>query len=429
MTASPYPRRLTFALFAALLFFAPLARGAVQPWAQSAMLAMACLLAAALLMEKALAGAIIVPRTLLDKPFLALGVLIVLSFLFSTDRADGVEAIAMFAVYGVIFYAAQHLAASRAGRRQIVYLLIALATVVALVAFIKRFSPQLTPIWWRYDMDDGTMADLYDSAMTSGPYGNHNHLAGLLEMIIPLALALFLIRTWRRAALFLLFYPVIFLTATHILTLSRGGWASLAAALAVMVIILLAQKRFTRKGLLLSVVGGLALAFLFILGGTHIIERLLTLTDKETVLDFEGRTIAWKGCLQMIAAHPLLGTGPGSFATLFPAWQPPGMSARFFYAHNDYLQYAAELGLPVVAIIVWIVILLIRRVSHLLSHPSRQIWGISLGAAIGILAIIFHSFIDFNLRIPANAAVCAAMLGLLLTTFEKKQAKKKDAPR
>ena len=420
MASSHYPRRLTFALFAALLFFAPLARGAVQPWAQSALMAMACLLAAALLMEKALTGAIIMPKTPLDTPLLALTALIILSFLFSTDRADGMEAIALFAVYAVIFYAAQHLAASRVGQRQIVYLLIVLATVVALVALIKRFSPQLTPIWWRYDLDDGTMADLYDATMTSGPYGNHNHLAGLLEMIIPLALALFLIRTWRRAVLFLLFYLVLFLTATHILTLSRSGWASLAAALAVMVIILLAQKRFTRKGLLLSAIGGLALTFLFILGGTHIVERLLTLTDKETVLNFEGRTIAWKGCLHMIAAHPLLGTGPGSFTTLFPAWQPPGMTARFFYAHNDYLQYAAELGLPVIVIIVWVVMLLMRRMSHLLFHPSRQIWGISLGAGIGILTIIFHSCIDFNLHIPANAAVFTVILGLLSGTVEKK---------
>ena len=427
MAASPYPRRLTFALIAALLFFAALARGAVQPWAQSALAAMACLLAAALLMEKALTGAIIASKTLLDTPLVALTALIVLSFLFSTDRADGVEAITMFAVYAVIFYAAQHLAASRAGQRKIVYLLIALATVVALVALIKRFSPQLTPIWWRYDLDDGTMADLYDGAMASGPYGNHNHLAGLLEMIIPLALALFLIRTWRRAALFLLCYLAIFLIAIHILTLSRGGWASLAAALAVMVIILLVQKRFTQKGLLLSAVGGLALTFLFILAGTHITERLLTLADKETVLDFGGRTIAWKGCLHMIATHPLLGTGPGSFATLFPAWQPPGMAARFFYAHNDYLQYTAELGLPGTAIIVWIVILLMRRVSHLLSHPSRQTWGISLGASIGILTIIFHSLVDFNLHIPANAAVFTVILGLLSGSAEKKQIEKKDA--
>jgi len=421
MATSPYPRRLTFALFAALLFFAPLARGAVQPWAQSVMLAMACLLATALLMEKALVGAIIVPKTPLDKPFLALTALIVLSFLFSLDRADGVEAIAMFAVYGVIFYAARHLATTRVGQRQVVYLLIALATVVALVALIKHFSPQLTPTWWQYDLDDDTMA--------SGPYGNHNHLAGLLEMIIPLLLGLFLTRARRGAALFLLIYLAIFLTATHILTLSRGGWTSLAAALAVMLIILLAQKRFTGKKLLLSVVGGLVLTFLFILAGTHVIERLLTLTDKETVLDFEGRTIAWKGCLHMIAAHPLLGTGPGSFATCFPSWQPPGVTARFFYAHNDYLQFAAELGLPVAAIIVWIVMLLIRRMSHLLSHPSRQTWGISLGAAIGILAIIFHSFVDFNLRIPANAAVFTVMLGLISGNVEKKQTEKKDASR
>jgi len=407
MPISPYPRRLTFALFAALLFFAPLARGAVQPWAQAALMAGACLLAAALLVEKALTGAVTVPKTALDKPFLALVALLCLSFLLSDARTDGLEALALLATYAVIFYASLHMAASRSGQRQLVYLLITLATVVAFIALLKRFSPQLTPVWWHYD-------DLPSGITATGPYGNHNHLAGLLEMIIPLVFSLFLTRTRRGAVLFLLLYLAILLIATHILTLSRGGWFSLAVALAVMLGTLLAQKRFTRKKLLLGVTGGLLLVFLFILSGSHIVERLLTITDEDTILDFAGRTIAWKGCLHMIAAHPFFGTGPGSFATLFPAWQPPGITARFFNAHNDYLQYIAELGLVAAAIILWITTILTRIVIRKAAHPSRQVWGFSLGAGIGILTIVLHSFVDFNLHIPANAMVLAALLGLLL---------------
>ena len=419
MPISPLaPRRLTFILFAALLFFATLARGAVQPWAQAALLAGACLLAASLLVEKALTGAVILPRTALDKPFLALAALLCLSFAFSQDRADGLEALALLAAYAVIFYAALHLAEHRAGQRHIVYLLITLAAVVALIALIKHFNPQLMPGWWRYDDLDPSGGN-----MATGPYGNHNHLAGLLEMIVPLVFGLFLTRTRRGAALSLLIALATLLVATHILTLSRGGWLSLSLALLVMLATLLSQQRFTRKKLLIGVVCGLSLAFLFILGGTHIVERLLTLTNEETVLDFAGRTIAWKGSLRMIAASPFLGTGPGSFAALFPTWQPPGMNARFFEAHNDYLQYAAELGLVVTAIILWIFIILWRRAVRLTANPSRQIWGIGLGASVGILTIIVHSFVDFNLHIPGNAAVFAALLGLLLSLDGKKRAK------
>jgi len=403
-----YPRWLTFSLFAALLFFAPLARGAVQPWAQAVMMAGACLLAAALLVEKALTGAVILPRTALDKPFLALAVLFGLSLAFGQARDDGFEALALLAVYAVIFYAARHLAANRAGQRHVVYLLITLAAVVALIALFKRFSPQLTPVWWHYD-------GLSSGNSTAGPYGNHNHLAGLLEMIIPLVFGLFLTRPRRGPALFLLLYLAILLVTTHILALSRGGWFSLSVGLLIMIATLLAQKRFTRKKLLLGITGGLLLVFLFILASTHVVERFLTMTDEGAVLDLAGRVTAWKGCLRMIAAHPFLGTGPGSFSALFPAWQPPGITVRFFYAHNDYLQYAAELGLAAVAIILWIVVILARLVIKQASQPSRQIWGISFGAGIGILTIILHSFVDFNLHIPANAAVFAALLGLLLS--------------
>jgi O-antigen ligase len=121
----------------------------------------------------------------------------------------------------------------------------------------------------------------------------------------------------------------------------------------------------------------------------------------------------------MIAAHPFLGTGPGSFATLFPAWQPPGIAARFFEAHNDYLQYIAELGLAAAVIILLIVIILTRIVIRNAAHSSRQVWGLSLGAGIGILTIVLHSFVDFNLRIPANAMVLAVLFGLLLANSDQ----------
>ncbi|MDR3088437.1 MAG: O-antigen ligase family protein [Desulfobulbaceae bacterium] len=417
-----WPKQLTFSIFATLLIFAPLARGAAHGWAQAIVMAGACLLMASLLLEHYLSGAAIMPPMILRWPFLALTALFILSFSCSPARGDGLEALALLAVYAILFIAAAHLSANRSGQRQVVYLLIGIATVVALISLLKRFSPQFLPIWWQYDAHGGVMA--------AGPYGNHNHLAGLLEMIIPLSLGLFLTKTRRGVTIFLLVYLAVLLVATHILTLSRGGWFSLSVALATMLIALLSQRRFTRKKLLLVLSGGLALVFLFILGGTHIVERLLTLTDEATVLDFSGRVIAWKGCLNMIAAHPFLGGGPGAFATLFPAWQPPGMAARFFNAHNDYLQYTAEFGLFVMVIIIWAIFLLVRQVILLATNPSRQIWGISLGAGIGILTIILHSFVDFNLHIPANAMVFSTLLGLLMSAGQKRTETKNysDAP-
>src|SRR5208283_95521 len=43
----------------------------------------------------------------------------------------------------------------------------------------------------------------------------------------------------------------------------------------------------------------------------------------------------------------------------------------------------------------------------------RQGWGwIQMGAAVGAVGLLCHSFVDFNLRVPANAAwfvVCLAI--------------------
>lgn len=55
-----------------------------------------------------------------------------------------------------------------------------------------------------------------------------------------------------------------------------------------------------------------------------------------------------------------------------------------------------------------------------LKERLRNEWGwIQMGAAIGVVGLVCHSFVDFNLRIPANAAwfvVCLAVathLGVL----------------
>ena len=396
----------TFTIFAAIMLFAPLARGAVHGWAQAVLMAGAAVLAASMLLEKIFCGATFFPRTAIDKPLLALVLLLGLSSLFSQYKPATIEALALFTVYAVIFYASLHLSQSRNGQRHIVYLLITVATIVALIALLKRFGPLVLP-WWSYSHQ------LINDPLVTGPYGNHNHLAGLLEMVIPLVLSLFLVRTRRGIFLFVLLYLAGLLIITHILTLSRGGWFSLAIALSCMALTLLVQKRFTRKKLLLTIIGVVALVILFVLGSTNVVERLLTISDEETMLSMNGRMVAWQGIWQMIANHPFIGSGPGTFTTIFPQFQPPGMAARFFEAHNDYLQAMADFGLLVIPLLLWCLFKLVKAVERNFRSPSRQIWAILLGALMGIISLLVHSFTDFNLQIPANALVLVILVALV----------------
>jgi O-antigen ligase len=151
-----------------------------------------------------------------------------------------------------------------------------------------------------------------------------------------------------------------------------------------------------------------------VLSGTDLFVRALSMTDEETVLGLNGRMIIWKGTLGMIKDNLLIGIGPGTFATIFPQYQLAGSSARFYQVHNDYLHFLVELGVLFLPLLGWLLLSLFNTGRRKLQSTSRQVWGISLGAMTGIVAILIHSFVDFNLHIPANAILFTVLAALVV---------------
>jgi O-antigen ligase len=83
------------------------------------------------------------------------------------------------------------------------------------------------------------------------------------------------------------------------------------------------------------------------------------------------------------------------------------------YAHNDYLQITAELGIPGVlllaALAVWVLGRTLRTVIFMRGSPN---WALACGLLGAFLAIAVHSLADFNLYVPANALAFAWLAGL-----------------
>jgi tetratricopeptide (TPR) repeat protein len=109
-----------------------------------------------------------------------------------------------------------------------------------------------------------------------------------------------------------------------------------------------------------------------------------------------GRFSFWVTAGRMIAARPWLGFGLGSFARVFPAYQA---DPAFFSlsAHNHYLQWWAETGLP------GVVALLALGLAAFLAL-RRQIGradGMLAGAAGGLVALGLHLAVDINWEVPA----------------------------
>lgn len=403
--SSPYSHTARYLLYS-LLLFTPLARGSVLQWQQSVIELFALAIIMVLLLEKGLSGRPQRREIALDKPIMALLGLCAVSFVFSRAEQDSAEAFALLLSYVAIFYATLYSVRTREEQLELVYVICGIAVLLAIIGLLKYSGTTLS--FWVYE------ELTYPAAFLSGVYGNHNHMAGYLEMAIPLMLVLFLTRTRRGLTKVALLGVVIICILTQILTLSRGGWFSLGISLSFMTVVLMFHDRFQRKRLLALIFVSCLLLVLFVLAGTDVFQRALTMADDETVLGMGGRVIIWKGTLAMIRDFPVIGAGPGSFASVFPQYQPAGSTARFYKAHNDYLHFLAELGVLFLPLLGWLLFALFSEGRKKLRSTSRQTWGVSLGAMVGIVAILAHSFVDFNLLIPANAILFSVLAALVV---------------
>jgi len=267
--------------------------------------------------------------------------------------------------------------------------------------------------WWEYPDAD------YGVRLTS-TFGCPNHLAGYMEMAILLILGLFLLG-FRGGKLILITYLTILLISTIILSLSRGGWIGSLIGLSFMSFALLTSPYFQRKRLVMALIGGSLAVALIILASTPVVERVRTALQKGEETSFHSRMVMWGGIVEMIGEYPMLGIGPGTFSFIFTQYQPPGLKSHFTMAHNDYLHFTSEVGLPLIAIVVWMIIALYRKGFRKLKNPSRLVRGITLGAMSGITAILVHSISDFNLHIPANALLFTVLGALVVAPLPKRE--------
>jgi len=288
--------------------------------------------------------------------------------------------------------------------------------------------------------------------LPSGTYINRNHFAGLLEMVVPISGAvalgcwaelcreiererLGLSRAQRRrviaellgsrAAFRLVLYTsaTLWLLAVLYRSLSRGGFLSPLAASCLLTPFLFRRQR--GDGGTGSVVRWLSPAIVVV--GVVLTVVTVSLPDlarrleaAEVTTAAAGRWAATRGALAMAADFPLFGVGPGNFEFTFPAYRDFG-GIRFTHVHDDYLELAAEAGLPSLLLVAVLISGLYRRAAAAFRHaadPAYLLWG----ALVGVTALLLHSFADFNLHIPANALVFAVVAGLAVRLSPPPQA-------
>jgi O-antigen ligase len=125
------------------------------------------------------------------------------------------------------------------------------------------------------------------------------------------------------------------------------------------------------------------------------------------------RVQIWTDTLHVIAAYRWTGCGLGAYERGIYGFKTVAPTNTLDYAHNDYLQIAAELGIPgmllLAALALWVLGRTLRVVIFMRGSPN---WYLACGLLGAFLAIAVHSLADFNLYVPANALAFAWLAGL-----------------
>lgn len=254
----------------------------------------------------------------------------------------------------------------------------------------------------------------------SGPFGIPNSLAALLVLLLPVTGALALRRRataiervawgWISSALFL----------GLVLTLSRG--AGIALALALVAWPLCIRNRWTRKrrwGVTALVFGGvLCIGALTVALSPRARERVGRLVRDAGE---RSRPILWRAAWELFRAHPILGSGAGSYNILFEQHRPKDFVDEPQWAHNEYLNTLSDYGAVGLVLFLGGGIVVVLRHRRRVQPPEAaaedgfQSRVVASAMEVGIAAFALQLVVDFNLRIPALAMACAMMSALVLS--------------
>ena len=317
-------------------------------------------------------------------------------------------------IYALIFFIVLNNLHRQESIRIITFTLVFLATAISFYA-LYQFLTGSDCVW--------TFISPYKHR-GSGTYICPNHLAGFLEMLLPLALAYAVASRLKVSWRLTLGYAALVMVAGIIVTLSRGGWIACAGSM-LLFGALLFLRRNLRWPVLLALVLALATVLIFIARAPAVRFRIeKSFTQTQEVQSVENiRFDLWPPAMRMWLDNFWFGVGPAHFDQRFRIYRPPIIQVRPERVHNDYLNTLVDWGVVGAAIVIgaWTLLALgvfkswrfVRGNARDLGSNQSDKFAFVLGASVGLVAILLHSFVDFNMHIPANAILAVTLTALL----------------
>jgi O-antigen ligase len=276
----------------------------------------------------------------------------------------------------------------------------------------------------------------------SGFYVCPNHLAGALEVLGVFGVSLV---CWSRFPVWgklLIGYASGICYIGVLLSGSRGGYASVFVSLLVVAVLsLLILRRAGAR--LLWTVGGIGVLVAILLGGAALlfIKKSDYLADRAHNALSTGpvRLDLWHAAIEEWKTAPALGTGSGTYLYFGRMFRTDRIQNDPVNAHNDYVHLLAEYGVVGGALFLFFLLphlgngwknfqrLGPKRVVASHNFLSTSL-ALNIGALGAVAAYIVHSFVDFNLHIPANVLLFAFTFGILANAGVARDEKDSSVP-
>ena len=381
----------------ALVTFAVLAHGAVEPWSEAVLEIGAAVLLLLWAWEVSVGGEYKVVWNPLLWPLLGLWGVAALQlaagitvYPFQTR----IELLKYTALLALFFLCAQSYRKLEHWHGFVWFLLI-LGFAVSVFAILQHFTFNGKLYWVR---------EIQFGGIPFGPYVNRNHFAGLVELLIPPGLAILILRAERRDQLPLVALFTLFPIGALFLSASRGGIISFLGEIGLLAFLILFRRREGRELAAAGLVVVLAIAFVSWLGIGRALERFASYKTLEVS---EGRRIEMlQGTWRIFLDHPIAGTGLGTLQDVFPLYETIYDGLIVNHSHNDYAEVLAETGvigglcglsfLVLLAWTGWKNIVAEKEVMNLAYHA---------GALVACFGLLVHATVDFNFHIPSNALI------------------------
>lgn len=344
-------------------------------------------------------------------PLLALGLMAIAQEIFGLSiypYATKLELL-KWGAYVLLFFLTVESFRTASQVRTLVWFLLTFSFAVALFGIIQHFTFN-GKLYWSVVLPSG--------AGPFGPYVNRDDFAGFVELTAPLGAALLLFRAWRREKLVLLVLFTVLPTGALVLSASRGGIIGFAFEFLLLLFLSRARRVGRRQliaGTALALVAGV---FVVWLGVSEAVARFEQFTPGEISRD--RRVSMYRDTWHVFVHHPWTGTGLGTLVVAYPKYESFYDGLVVDHAHNDYLELLADMGLAgglcgvaFVGLLVW------RALQNLRSAEGRTARSLYAGALAACAGLLLHSFVDFNLHIPANALLFLLLASIATSTMEE----------